>query len=144
MVTPEEEPLILEQFLRFGETRAIVQLMTASPAPNTSGNGSLHRLLPSAQVGQRPAPLASPTDGRLFQGALAVLQGPGSGTPLLAPLAEELDLQEPSPRAAPSFLCPLPPSSSSSLLCPAPSASPGGRKGRVCCGLCGKSFYDKG
>ncbi len=61
-----------------------------------------------------------------------------------------------------SFLCPLPtssfssslhplPSSSSSLrplpssLCSLQSLSPtGGRKGRVCCGVCGKSFYDKG
>lgn len=35
MVTAEEEPLVLKQFLRFGETRAIVQLMSAGPAPNT-------------------------------------------------------------------------------------------------------------
>lgn len=27
-VTPEEEPLVLRQFLRFGETRSIVELMT--------------------------------------------------------------------------------------------------------------------
>ncbi|AWO97301.1 putative zinc finger protein basonuclin-2-like [Scophthalmus maximus] len=33
MVTPEEEPLVLRQFLRFGETRPIVELMTRqSPA----------------------------------------------------------------------------------------------------------------
>lgn len=66
------------------------------------------------------------------------------------------------PSFSSSFLCPLPtssfssslhplPSSSSSLrplpssLCSLPSLSPaGGRKGRVCCGVCGKSFYDKG
>lgn len=65
-------------------------------------------------------------------------------------------------------LTPLPPFSSS-LLCPPPASSftspplhsslrplnspfcslpslpsAGGRKGRVCCGVCGKSFYDKG
>ncbi|XP_037615420.1 zinc finger protein basonuclin-2-like [Sebastes umbrosus] len=70
----------------------------------------------------------------------------------------------PLPSFSSSFLCPLPtpsfsssllrplPSSSSSLLRPLPSSlcsltslSPaGGRKGRVCCGVCGKSFYDKG
>uniref|UniRef100_A0A3Q1GK98 Zinc finger protein basonuclin-2-like n=1 Tax=Acanthochromis polyacanthus TaxID=80966 RepID=A0A3Q1GK98_9TELE len=69
---------------------------------------------------------------------------------------------QPLPSFSSSFLCPLPtstfssslhplPSSSSSLLplpsslCSLPSPSPaGGRKGRVCCGVCGKSFYDKG
>ncbi|XP_071316036.1 zinc finger protein basonuclin-2-like [Trachinotus anak] len=68
----------------------------------------------------------------------------------------------PLPSFSSSFLCPLPassfssslhplPSSSSSLHplpstpCSLPSPSPsGGRKGRVCCGVCGKSFYDKG
>uniref|UniRef100_A0A8P4KFD0 C2H2-type domain-containing protein n=1 Tax=Dicentrarchus labrax TaxID=13489 RepID=A0A8P4KFD0_DICLA len=59
----------------------------------------------------------------------------------------------PLPSFSSSFLCPLPTSSSfsSSLhplpssLCSLPSLSPaGGRKGRVCCGVCGKSFYDKG
>lgn len=67
-----------------------------------------------------------------------------------------------SPLPSSSFLVPLPTasfsssihpltSSSSSLyplpssLCSLPSLSPtGGRKGRVCCGVCGKSFYDKG
>ncbi|KAL6118214.1 uncharacterized protein ACO6RY_03059 [Pungitius sinensis] len=66
------------------------------------------------------------------------------------------------PSFSSSFLCPLPYSSfpsslrplasSSSSLCPLPSSlcslpsvSPAGvRKGRVCCGVCGKSFYDKG
>lgn len=49
-----------------------------------------------------------------------------------------------------SSLHPLPSCSSSlrplpSSLCSLPSLSPaGGRKGRVCCGVCGKSFYDKG
>ncbi|XP_059210464.1 zinc finger protein basonuclin-2-like [Centropristis striata] len=68
----------------------------------------------------------------------------------------------PLPSFSSSFLCPLttssfssslhPLSSSSSSLrplpsslCSLPSLSPaGGRKGRVCCGVCGKSFYDKG
>ncbi len=68
----------------------------------------------------------------------------------------------PLPSFSSSFLCPPPtssfssslhplPYSSSSLhplpssLCSLPSLSPaGGRKGRVCCGVCGKSFYDKG
>lgn len=68
----------------------------------------------------------------------------------------------PLPALSSSFLCPLPtssfssflnplPSSSSSLyplpssLCSLPSLSPAGsRKGRVSCGVCGKSFYDKG
>ncbi|KAL3050863.1 hypothetical protein OYC64_001185 [Pagothenia borchgrevinki] len=68
----------------------------------------------------------------------------------------------PLPSFSSSFLCPLPTSSfSSSLhalrsssssprhlplsLCSLTSLSPaGGRKGRVCCGVCGKSFYDKG
>lgn len=39
------------------------------------------------------------------------------------------------------FSSPLHPLPSS--LCSLPSPS-GGRKGRVCCGVCGKSFYDKG
>lgn len=39
----------------------------------------------------------------------------------------------------PSSLHPLP-----SSLCSLSSFSPAGRKGRVCCGVCGKSFYDKG
>ncbi|KAI3375822.1 hypothetical protein L3Q82_003750 [Scortum barcoo] len=68
----------------------------------------------------------------------------------------------PLPSFFSSFLCPLPSSSFSSSLHPLPtpssslhplpssicsltSLSPtGGRKGRVCCGVCGKSFYDKG
>nr|XP_046237600.1 zinc finger protein basonuclin-2-like [Scatophagus argus] len=66
------------------------------------------------------------------------------------------------PSFSSSFLCPIPSStfssslrplsSSSSSLCPLPSSlcslpsfpPAGGRKGRVCCGVCGKSFYDKG
>lgn len=68
----------------------------------------------------------------------------------------------PLPSFSSSFLCPLPTSSFSSTLhglppsasslhplpsssCSLPSTSTaGGRKGRVCCGVCGKSFYDKG
>ncbi|XP_025761710.1 zinc finger protein basonuclin-2 [Oreochromis niloticus] len=67
----------------------------------------------------------------------------------------------PLPSFSSSFLCPLPtaslssslhppPSSSTTLhplpstLCSVPSSAAGGRKGRVCCGVCGKSFYDKG
>lgn len=68
----------------------------------------------------------------------------------------------PLPSFSTSFLCPLPTSSISSSLHPLPSSSSslcsvpssigslsspsptGGRKGRVCCGVCGKSFYDKG
>lgn len=67
----------------------------------------------------------------------------------------------PLPSFSSSFLCPLPTSSFSSSLHPLPSSSSsslrslpsslcslsspaGSRKGRVCCGVCGKSFYDKG
>ncbi|XP_039996665.1 zinc finger protein basonuclin-2-like isoform X2 [Xiphias gladius] len=66
----------------------------------------------------------------------------------------------PLPSFSSSFLCPLPASAFSSSLHPIPSSSsslhplpsspcslpsPAGcRKGRVCCGVCGKSFYDKG
>ncbi|XP_065806356.1 zinc finger protein basonuclin-2 [Labrus bergylta] len=58
----------------------------------------------------------------------------------------------PLPSFSSSFLCSLPTSSFSpslhpppSPLCTLPSLSPAGsRKGRVCCGVCGKSFYDKG
>ncbi|XP_069544639.1 zinc finger protein basonuclin-2-like [Brachyistius frenatus] len=59
----------------------------------------------------------------------------------------------PLPSFSSSFLCPPPTASFSSSLRPLPSSlcslpSPpppaGGRKGRVCCGVCGKSFYDKG
>lgn len=35
MVTPEEEPLVLKQFLCFGETRAIVGLMSARHLPSS-------------------------------------------------------------------------------------------------------------
>lgn len=35
MVTPEEEPLVLKQFLCFGETRAIVGLMSAQHLPSS-------------------------------------------------------------------------------------------------------------
>ncbi|XP_070404625.1 zinc finger protein basonuclin-2 [Nothobranchius furzeri] len=46
----------------------------------------------------------------------------------------------PSLPASSASLRPVP-----SSLCTLPSLSPaGGRKGRVCCGVCGKSFYDKG
>lgn len=57
----------------------------------------------------------------------------------------------PLPPFSSSFLCPLPVPSFSSchrplpLSCSLPSLSPaGGRKGRVTCSICGKSFYDKG
>lgn len=68
----------------------------------------------------------------------------------------------PLPSFSSSFLCPLPTTSFSSPLHPLPSSSSslrpipsslcslpspllvGSRKGRVCCGVCGKSFYDKG
>ncbi|XP_060888024.1 zinc finger protein basonuclin-2-like [Labrus mixtus] len=58
----------------------------------------------------------------------------------------------PLPSFSSSFLCSLPTSSfppslhpPPSPLCTLPSLSPAGsRKGRVCCGVCGKSFYDKG
>ncbi|CAK6979714.1 zinc finger protein basonuclin-2-like isoform X2 [Scomber scombrus] len=60
----------------------------------------------------------------------------------------------PLPSFSSSFLCSLPTSSTSfpSSLHPLPSSlcslsspsSAGSRKGRVCCGVCGKSFYDKG
>lgn len=57
----------------------------------------------------------------------------------------------PLPSYSSSFLCPspTPPFSSSihplpSSICSLPSSPAGGRKGRVCCGVCGKSFYDKG
>lgn len=46
MVTPEEELLILKQFLRFGETRPLVELMTAqcfaaiNPHPSQEVNSS--------------------------------------------------------------------------------------------------------
>ncbi|CAB1451388.1 unnamed protein product [Pleuronectes platessa] len=71
-------------------------------------------------------------------------------------------LFHPLPSFSSSFLCPIPASSFSSSLPPLPSSSSslhplqsspcslpspssaGGRKGRVCCGVCGKSFYDKG
>lgn len=58
----------------------------------------------------------------------------------------------PVPSFPSSYLCPLSSSSFASSLPPLPSSlcslsSPSGaagRKGRVCCGVCGKSFYDKG
>lgn len=69
MVTPEEEPLILKQFLRFGETRAIVQLMTASPAPGTF-SGPTAGVTPAAAGGWRPADSScktnAPAGGRGF------------------------------------------------------------------------------
>ncbi|XP_030608838.1 zinc finger protein basonuclin-1 [Archocentrus centrarchus] len=71
MVTPEEEALIFKQFLRFGETRPIVELMLQSVA------NAEHLSDPDLKPAQR-------------------------------------------------------------------SCQSRGRKGRVCCGVCGKSFYDKG
>lgn len=57
----------------------------------------------------------------------------------------------PLPAFSSSFLCPPSSCFSSSLhplpspLCSLPPVLPAGtRKGRVCCGVCGKSFYDKG
>lgn len=58
MVTPEEEPLILRQFLRFGETRTIVQLMSGSPAPNTLGEGWRPAASAEAPAGGRGLPPA--------------------------------------------------------------------------------------
>ncbi|XP_058481665.1 zinc finger protein basonuclin-2-like isoform X1 [Solea solea] len=57
----------------------------------------------------------------------------------------------PLPSFSSSFLCPSPAISFSSSLhplppspCSLPSSPAGSRKGRVYCGVCGKSFYDKG
>ncbi|KAK5893089.1 hypothetical protein CgunFtcFv8_005996 [Champsocephalus gunnari] len=86
---------------------------------------------------------------------------PAASIPSPPPRSSSYSLN-PLPSFSSSFLCPLPTSSfSSSLhalhsssssprhlplsLCSLTSLSPaGGRKGRVCCGVCGKSFYDKG
>ncbi|XP_067381089.1 zinc finger protein basonuclin-2 [Channa argus] len=79
-----------------------------------------------------------------------------SSSPLLKSSQKLQDISSssfhPLPSFSSSFLCPPPRSPFSSSLPPLPSSlcslpSPsltGGRKGRVCCGVCGKSFYDKG
>lgn len=58
---------------------------------------------------------------------------PFSSSFLCRSLIPSLSLPSPVPSLLPSPLC------SNSSLPPV-----GGRKGRVCCGVCGKSFYDKG
>lgn len=61
MVTPEEEPLILKQFLRFGETRPIVELMTAA-------------------VSQHPSPELNPTP-KICQSNAETFVDPDHGPP---------------------------------------------------------------
>ncbi|KAM8898545.1 zinc finger protein basonuclin-2 isoform 2-T2 [Spinachia spinachia] len=66
---------------------------------------------------------------------------PSFSSSFLCPLPNSTFPSSLRPLASPSSpLCPLP-----SSLCSLPSVSPAGvRKGRVCCAICGKSFYDKG
>lgn len=65
MVTPEEELLILKQFLRFGETRPIVELMTAQ--------------CPVA-VSQLPSPELNPTP-KICQSNAGMFVDPDHGPP---------------------------------------------------------------
>ncbi|KAM7376892.1 hypothetical protein PAMA_013591 [Pampus argenteus] len=252
MVTPEEELLILKQFLRFGETRPIVELMTlqrlaaVNHLPDPELNPATKRCHSNTSTfmersGRMPAAdlvspskltqcLQRPSGTHRLDGARAAQENESKGEPAFkikadpdkpnaawspwhqtprfhtdfdhhrgmtkhentspslnsslippppsppppssfhqsisslssSPLKISQKLQSsvsctlrPLPSFSSSFLCPLPTSSSSSFsssLHPLPSSlcslrspsSSGGRKGRVCCGVCGKSFYDKG
>ncbi|XP_034020955.1 zinc finger protein basonuclin-1 [Thalassophryne amazonica] len=106
------------------------------------------------------------TSSSLFPSLNATLLLPSTALNPSPPSASQMSLATssssyPLPSFSSSFLCPLsttsspsaqyPLSSSSSpsvhrlpsSICSLPSPA-GGRKGRVCCGVCGKSFYDKG
>ncbi|XP_067118060.1 zinc finger protein basonuclin-2 [Osmerus mordax] len=154
MLSQEEEAVILPHFLRFGETRPIVELMMQQ-------DSQANHVAPS---GVRPAPqtqsnlrafiencLRNPPPTSRTPGTLSQLQNSGGGSTSLHPL-ESLtsDL---------SWLLPLQLPSPSLLLDLTPPTRPGRvirlggdqnqrvgevRKGRVSCTACGKSFYDKG
>lgn len=162
MVTPEEELLILKQFLRFGETRAIVDLMSverratsstlvsfSTSAENKGGSSDvLSRgdswLVVSSCGSRGHGPVAGGPRSERCAGASTcpLLTSP---VPSFVPALKVSNCPALSPTRAQNLRapssCPLQRShSSSSSLCSLPSA----QKGRVSCDVCGKSFYDKG
>lgn len=167
MVTPEEEPLILKQFLRFGETRAIVgrmspQHLRSSVPHSLAGEDSVSSILllqrkrschsgwPLRQVcSVRGVPASSPQLTRpsfcpLYQSGYRPASPAQTG--LVWFLCSWWRLfQEVFPVRTPGqhlyggpdlHHAPSPP--------PPPGSPAAGQKGRVSCGVCGKSFYDKG
>ncbi|KAG7232654.1 hypothetical protein INR49_008256, partial [Caranx melampygus] len=140
MVTPEEELLVLKQFLRFGETRPIVELMTLQclAAANYLSCSEL-----------KPA-------SKSCQSNISTFIKHNGGTPVTVKKSVGDSCLEAGDLAPPMKLAQKPNGTklaerhrlnrgrgtqeNDSML----QLSKGGRKGRVCCGVCGKSFYDKG
>nr|XP_005752641.1 PREDICTED: zinc finger protein basonuclin-2-like [Pundamilia nyererei] len=174
MVTPEEEVLILKQFLRFGETRPIVELMlqtadgaeilsdpelkpTHSSCQSSTKEGTMMMLRSSR--GDSRLELIPPSKLTQFLrkshcSKLVEKHKPEGGRtdqetdPILPQCIGELavkvkaDPDKPSPPRSlwyPSFH-----SEQDYDLQRGTAKHERGRKGRVCCGVCGKSFYDKG
>ncbi|XP_062305913.1 zinc finger protein basonuclin-1 [Osmerus eperlanus] len=154
MLSQEEEAVILPHFLRFGETRPIVELMMQQDSQANHVTPSGVRPAPQTQSNLRAFienSLRNPPPTSRTPGTLSKLQNSGGGSTSLHPL-ESLtsDL---------SWLLPLQLPSPSLLLDLTPPTRPGRvirlggdqnqgmgevRKGRVSCTACGKSFYDKG
>lgn len=147
MVTPEEELLILKQFLRFGETRAIVDLMSgerhaASSAPLSCSTSAENKGGSSGLLTRGDSWVVVSSCGSRGASTRPLLSSP---VPSSVPALEVSDCPPPrrlrcqgGPPGAQNLHAPSP--SSPPPLCSLPSA----RKGRVSCDVCGKSFYDKG
>ncbi|XP_022622383.1 zinc finger protein basonuclin-2-like [Seriola dumerili] len=170
MVTPEEELLILKQFLRFGETRPIVELMT---------------LQCLAAVSYLSDPELKPASKSCQSNISTFIEHNGGTSGTKGSLADHndtvhhfenfpsgLSLLLPFHFPSSAFQCLVSPTKDPPLKLtqclqkpngtklaerhrqdrgrrtqendPILPQSKGGRKGRVCCGVCGKSFYDKG
>ncbi|KAK7910067.1 hypothetical protein WMY93_014751 [Mugilogobius chulae] len=168
MASPLEEQLILKQFLRFGETRSIVELMTNSfhtegdlIKPPDSFSTATHKDSVSSfnPTTQKPSVTKTPENRVTF----FVKPDPDKPLQTSDPKPEkELSFSpvstlctfnfssstKPILNSAPSFsstfFCPTLAPAGSLLSMPHSGVSIVGRKGRVCCGVCGKSFYDKG
>ncbi|XP_061768956.1 zinc finger protein basonuclin-2 isoform X1 [Nerophis ophidion] len=149
MMSPEEETLLLKEFLRFGETRPVVEFMVAvqHPLPKTRPEGqvedgfSLHRpSLPTLVGGARWDQDTTDPERDLLRGgnkqenASSIIPPANSFSSSLNPCKTSLS----SLRPLPSF------SSAFRDLAASPSSCHLVPKGRVLCGVCGKSFYDRG
>nr|XP_057924909.1 zinc finger protein basonuclin-2 isoform X2 [Doryrhamphus excisus] len=148
MVSPEEETLLLKEFLRFGETRPVVEFMAAVHHPSCTerheGLGeegsSVHWIRPSTMMDrvtwdwdtQDPECDLLRRRGTAQENTSSFVLSNSSSSRNLC-------------KTSSSCVRPLPSFSSAFQDRPAPPSSchpvP---KGRVLCGVCGKSFYDKG
>ncbi|XP_077963562.1 zinc finger protein basonuclin-2 [Gasterosteus aculeatus] len=131
---PEKPNTTDLQLAKQEDTSSISPSLSSPLAPSSSS--SLHRSFSSSSS----SPLRIPP--KLHgSSSFAFKSLPSFSSSFLCPLPNASFPSSLRPLASSSSsLCPLP-----SSLCSLPSVSPAGvRKGRVCCGVCGKSFYDKG